>query len=167
MKSACNFTLPDQPIVLIFQILTTDIDGNKHANYKTYISRCHDALLHAITIKEMNQPASAELTPEKHCQEVDLNKQVTNEGNDSASENDNHKQVLPRWLTSKILRQGVKTLRSKFIKEMNAGEEANIYVWQEQGKPFWAFFSVEQRKPPSSQIVFELSMEFFGPSSNL
>ncbi|GFS01731.1 hypothetical protein ElyMa_001105300 [Elysia marginata] len=141
-------------------ILMADIDHNKHTNYKTYIRKCYEALQTALTIKE-----AAQLNTEQNAQKIDSDRYSEKA---KASEASGHKQVLPRWLTSDIMRQGVKTLRVKFIKESQAGEEVSVHVWQEDGKPFWVFFTLERQTPPgSNQILFEMSLEFFELQPNL
>ena len=65
------------------------------------------------------------------------------------------------------MKQGVATLRYKFVKESTLGEELSIYLWQEEDQPFWVFFTINREQPLKTEIVFELAMEFFGPMPNL
>ncbi|RUS75987.1 hypothetical protein EGW08_016232 [Elysia chlorotica] len=147
------------------QVLLSDIDGNKHTNYKVYIRGCYDALQHAITTKEMLRPIKIESATDGPSGEMTGTN--PNVGNPSASANDSHKEVLPKWLTADIMKKGIKTLRAKFIKESLCGEEVTTHVWQERDKPLWVFFSMERETTNGNQVLFEMSLEYFGLMSNL
>ncbi|RUS86507.1 hypothetical protein EGW08_005757 [Elysia chlorotica] len=146
-------------------VLLSDIDGNKHTNYKVYIRGCYDALQHAITTKEMLRPIKIESATDGPSGEMTGTN--PNVGNPSASANDSHKEVLPKWLTADIMKKGIKTLRAKFIKESLCGEEVTTHVWQERDKPLWVFFSMERETTNGNQVLFEMSLEYFGLMSNL
>ena len=90
-----------------------------------------------------------------------------NSEHDSNVNSSGHKQFYPKWLTSDMFKEGIATLRYKFVKETILGDEISIYLWQEEDKPFWVFFSLEKEQPLKNTIHFEMSMEFFKPLPKL
>ncbi|GFN87687.1 elongator complex protein 5-like [Plakobranchus ocellatus] len=124
-------------------VLLSDMDENGHANFKTYMNKSYETLRHVITMKEFSHTAEHSSAPE-NCRG----------------------QVIPQWLTSSIVSQGMKCLKAKFIKECLPGDEVCIHVWQEDN-PRLALFSMEREEGHKTQVLCEISMEFFEPSSKL
>ncbi|GFN94049.1 hypothetical protein PoB_002055500 [Plakobranchus ocellatus] len=128
-----------RPIYFKPKVLFTDTDTFQHANYLTYVRFCQRAIRQAVT-ESLRADGSTEPTT-------------------GTSEDQRH--AWPRQITADVMRKGVKTARLRYFKECVAGDDVTVHVWEEEEKPYWAFFSVETETPTTNILRFQMSLEYF------
>ncbi|GFN83400.1 hypothetical protein PoB_000990600 [Plakobranchus ocellatus] len=162
-------------------VLISDCDMNNHANFNMYLAKCQETLWYALTAKVVQSNQASDKQEQTQKQEEGQGQGTSADDNcDNSSRlsfggrNNNSMTgtsdscckgiTQPRWLTLDVVKHGVKTARLRFVREALVGEYVNIYLWQDEDKPLWVFFTIENER---SSIIFEMSLEYFGPTAKL